>query len=295
MHSPEQVELHLPVTGPTTRMLAYVIDLAVIYALEFVLFVGVMAASPAGEWLVGRMRGVAVPKPGEAPSEKDLGVVLLFFAFFLLGQLVVEWTYFIAVEVMTNGRSFGKRVMRLRVVRDGGSPITLRDSIVRNLLRMVDMLPMNYLIGLVAMLVSREGKRLGDLAAGTVVVRLDRPPAVAPIADVGDDDDAAFRFERAQIEALGPRERELLRAALRRASRARSIEERPSSGRRYVPRPRPADPDRLRGSDELRPEEAAAALELAVEALRERIGYRPIAPDERLAFVRALFRASRKR
>ncbi len=264
VRSPEQVELHLPVTGPTTRILAYAIDLLVIYAIETGLFVAIALATPATEWVLSKLSGIAAPKPGEAPSEQVLGVFFLFFALLLLAQLVVEWTYFIAIETITNGRSIGKRVMRLRVVRDGGTPITLRDSFVRNLLRAVDMLPANYVVGLVAMIVSREGKRLGDLAAGTVVVRLDRPPPVAPLPDEIGADDAAFRFERAQIEALGPRERELLRTALRR-------------------------------NDELPPEQAASALELAVEALRERIGYGPVPPGERLAFVRALWRASRKR
>ena len=262
VHSPEQVELHLPVTGPTTRILAYAIDLVAIGLLELGLLVCLLVATPALAWLQTFLPASA-PKPDAAHPEAFVQIVFVIFAILLLAQLAVEWTYFIVLETITDGRSLGKRVLGLRVVRDGGSPITLRDSIVRNLLRAVDMLPANYVVGLVAMLVSDQGKRLGDLAAGTVVVRLDRPPRAAPLPDEEGGDDSGFRFERDHIAAIGPRERELIRSALRR-------------------------------SDELPLAQAAQALELAAEALRERIGYGEVLPHERLAFLRALWHASRR-
>jgi hypothetical protein len=152
--------------------------------------------------------------------------------------------------------------MNLRVVRDGGLPISPREAVVRNLLRAVDMLPANYLVGLAAMLVSEQGKRLGDVAAGTVVVRLDRPAPAEPLPAYPSEGDAAFRFDRAQLRRLGPRERTLLRQTLRRHA-------------------------------ELPPETAERGLEMAVEALRARLEYGPVAPEERIAFLRALWRAIR--
>lgn len=81
------------------------------------------------------------------------------------------WGYFVYGEVFRNGRTWGKRRLGLRVVRDDGSRVNVLDSVIRNLLRLVDMLPGNYLIGMFCVIFSRRNKRLGDMAAGTVVVR----------------------------------------------------------------------------------------------------------------------------
>jgi hypothetical protein len=177
-------------------------------------------------------------------------------------QLAIEWGYFILFELTTGGRSPGKALLGLRVLRDGGEPVDLRASLMRNLLRVVDALPVNYVVGLVAMVLSPEGKRLGDLAAGTIVARLDRP-ARAQVRNDGDPVDAPrFRFDRAQIARLGRAERTLLRQTLRRVT-------------------------------ELEPEAASAALARATEVLRRRIEH-PVVPEaERLAFLRALERAAR--
>ncbi|MCX8007436.1 MAG: RDD family protein, partial [Coriobacteriia bacterium] len=74
-------------------------------------------------------------------------------------------------EVVRGGRTPGKRYLGIRVVRDDGGPVRFTDSVVRNALRIVDMLPGYYAVGIVAALLSKSGKRLGDMAAGTVVVR----------------------------------------------------------------------------------------------------------------------------
>jgi uncharacterized RDD family membrane protein YckC len=81
------------------------------------------------------------------------------------------WGYFVYGEVFRNGRTWGKGRMGLRVVRDDGSRVAVLDSVIRNVLRLVDMLPGNYLIGMGCVIFSRRNKRLGDMAAGTVVVR----------------------------------------------------------------------------------------------------------------------------
>jgi len=267
VHSPEQVELHFPVAGPTTRMLAYAIDLVVILVLEGALIVALLAATPLAQWLAEWLAG-RLPDPNAPLVPQDvpqaLEPFLLLLAAFLLVQMAVEWGYFIVLETTTGGRSLGKAALGLRVVRDSGLAISPRDSLVRNLLRTVDMLPANYVVGLVAMVVSEQGKRLGDVAAGTVVVRLDRSTRAAPLPEGDAADDLAFRFERAQIARLGPRERMLVRQTLRRHA-------------------------------ELDPDAAEQALELAVDALRARLAYAPVAPGERLAFLRALWRAAQRR
>src|SRR4029079_4673215 len=109
-----------------------------------------------------------------------------------LGSLLafaILWGYYIAFELLWNGQSPGKRAIGLRVVREGGRPITFVGSAVRNLIRIVDFLPALYGIGVVVMFVDRRSRRLGDLAGGTLVVKerrgvtlesLTAPTVVAP-------------------------------------------------------------------------------------------------------------------
>jgi uncharacterized membrane protein SpoIIM required for sporulation/uncharacterized RDD family membrane protein YckC len=93
-------------------------------------------------------------------------------ALVILGQFVLMWGYYVLFEGLMDGQTPGKRIHRLRVVRDGGYSVTFATSAVRNLVRLVDMQPgLFYLVGIGSTLVTKRGKRLGDLAAGTFVVR----------------------------------------------------------------------------------------------------------------------------
>lgn len=93
------------------------------------------------------------------------------YAAVLVAGFLTTWGYFVLLEVLRNGRTVGKRILGIRVVRDDGGRIGLMDSIIRNVVRLIDMLPGYYGVGLVAVLFSAQNKRLGDMAAGTVVVR----------------------------------------------------------------------------------------------------------------------------
>jgi hypothetical protein len=86
-------------------------------------------------------------------------------------SFVMLWGYYIAFEMLWNGQSPGKRAIGLRVVREGGRPITFVSSAIRNLIRIVDFLPAFYGIGVVVMFVDRRARRLGDLAGGTLVIK----------------------------------------------------------------------------------------------------------------------------
>lgn len=125
----------------------------------------------------------------------DLGIALVFgaagkmgFGVILIGMFCVEWLYPILFELSRWGATPGKRSLGLRVVMDTGLPITPAAAITRNLLRVADFLPLAYGIGIVSMLLNRECKRLGDLAAGTLVVHAepvvlhDAPPAAPSLA-----------------------------------------------------------------------------------------------------------------
>ncbi|OZY86588.1 RDD family protein [Cellvibrio mixtus] len=88
----------------------------------------------------------------------------------LILAFLLEWFYPVFFEVTRNGRTPGKKWLGIRVVNDDGTPISFGPSLLRNLLRVVDFLPMLYLTGIITSLCNRQFKRLGDLAAGSMVV-----------------------------------------------------------------------------------------------------------------------------
>jgi uncharacterized RDD family membrane protein YckC len=92
-----------------------------------------------------------------------------FFVFILVFVLI--FGYDIVFEVFGSGRTLGKRAAGVRVVRRGGQPVGFIASVVRNVLRIIDFLPNFYLLGAILIVATRENQRLGDLAAGTIVVR----------------------------------------------------------------------------------------------------------------------------
>jgi uncharacterized RDD family membrane protein YckC len=110
---------------------------------------------------------------------------VLFIALAFLGKLgmglgslllfAISWWYMVLFEVLRQGRSPGKQWMGLRVVHDDGTPIGWSASLLRNLLRFVDLLPFGYFLGTLSCLHHPAFKRLGDMAAGTLVVYSERP------------------------------------------------------------------------------------------------------------------------
>lgn len=115
---------------------------------------------------------------------------------FVMLTVLLGWSYFIVLEWLWNGQTLGKRLFGLRVISADGSPAGFIAVLVRNLARVVDFLPAVYGLGLLAIVLSSRSQRLGDLAAGTFVVRAPRPrldflalrtaPRLAPgaVADV---------------------------------------------------------------------------------------------------------------
>jgi uncharacterized RDD family membrane protein YckC len=219
--SPEAVRLDLPISGPVPRMLAYGIDLMIMIVLTVFLFVILMASSTIGaaftHWVKASVREalqqskVAIK---QHPSENPVGGLAV--AITLLVEFTISTCYFIFWEMVTGGRSPGKMLVGLRVVRRNGLPIDLRSSVVRNLMRAVDILPAEYLVGLIAILLSSSGERLGDHVAGTVVLRLDKPETAAEIPRT--QSQSKLVLTRAQLGLIGPREIKLIRSVLRRSS-----------------------------------------------------------------------------
>ena len=145
IRTPEGIMFSLTLAGPVTRFLAWSIDAAVVGALQALVgsalgWVGLISADIAG-------------------------------AFVYISYFVIGIGYGLGLEWFLKGQTLGKKILRLRVVDERGLRLRASQIVMRNLLRAVDALPAFYLVGGLAMLVSRRSQRLGDFAAGTLVVR----------------------------------------------------------------------------------------------------------------------------
>ncbi|NLR75271.1 RDD family protein [Leeia sp. IMCC25680] len=143
MPTPEGVDLAIRTAGPLPRGLAWCID--VIIRWIFIIILAQMLA---------------------VLEEAGIGVLLILV-------FVIEFLYPVLFEVLSKGSTPGKKLLGIMVVHDDGTPVGWKASMTRNLLRLVDWLPSMYLFGLISCLFSQEFKRIGDLAAGTVVVYRD--------------------------------------------------------------------------------------------------------------------------
>lgn len=150
--TPENIEFRYAVAGIGSRFMAALIDTTLLGLLQIVLFVVVVA-----------LQSNVIPSGSAAESILTAVWVVVSFVFF--------WGYYLFFELAWNGQSPGKRAIRLRVVRHGGRPVTFVASAIRNLIRVVDLLPMLYAVGMLTMFIDRRTRRLGDLAAGTLVVK----------------------------------------------------------------------------------------------------------------------------
>jgi uncharacterized RDD family membrane protein YckC len=166
IETPEGVDLMLTLAGVGSRFVSaivdYLIQAGLLIALALLLFGGVAIGD------------------GDAGS----GVVIAVYS---LASFLVFVGYDVTFEVLNSGQTPGKRMNGLRVVRTGGQPIGFVTSAVRNVLRLIDWLPLGYAVGMLAILVTKRNQRLGDLAAGTLVVRA-RKPAPSPVVAVTPSD-----------------------------------------------------------------------------------------------------------
>lgn len=137
----------------------------------------------------------------------------------MLAMFLANWWYMVLFEVLNQGRSPGKQLLGLRVIQDDGTPVGWTASLTRNLLRFVDMLPFGYCLGAVSCLQHPMFKRLGDMAAGTLVIYRDEPltppvvpdavPQVAPFALSLDEQRALLEFVERQASLSPERVHEL--------------------------------------------------------------------------------------
>ena len=154
VETPEQVVFSYSIAGVGSRAAAALIDY-------------VLCLAPGG--LLATFLTPLLSRGADGQPRSELGVWLM--AFLILAQFATLWGYYVFFEGVFDGQTPGKRYMRLRVVQDGGYSVSFAASAVRNLARIIDMQPFFfYVVGIVSVAISRSGKRLGDIAAGTLVV-----------------------------------------------------------------------------------------------------------------------------
>src|SRR3954470_15592144 len=151
IETPELVVVSYAIAGIGSRVYAALIDLVVCIVAFLAIIIGTL--------LIGH--GVGIDDNTPTPSTAWAVAVLV------LMQFVVLWGYYLLFEGLNDGQTPGKRMLRLRAVRDGGYSVGFSASAVRNLMRMIDLQPaFSYLIGLGSIAFTKNGKRLGDIVAG---------------------------------------------------------------------------------------------------------------------------------
>jgi uncharacterized membrane protein SpoIIM required for sporulation/uncharacterized RDD family membrane protein YckC len=184
IETPELVTFSYTIAGVGSRVAAALID----YLLCLLLFIALLV----GLAFLGANRLISFG--GTSSEAWALAIVVL-------GQFFILWGYYVLWEGLADGQTPGKRYMRLRVVSDGGYSVSFAGSAIRNLVRILDMQPVfTYGVGIGSILLTKQGKRLGDLAAGTLVVR----EQLIREAGSGLREAGSGRRETAEQERLAP-------------------------------------------------------------------------------------------
>jgi len=153
--TPEQIELDYELAGIGSRFLALFIDHSIQVIVLFSLVLVMLMNYP--EIYEGHFYGIF--------HSTFAGIVLILMFLVIFG-------YFIFFETIWTGLTPGKKIVQIQVMKDNGEPVSFTDSLLRNLFRIVDFLPGNYLTGALCMIINRRNKRVGDVVAGTIVVRV---------------------------------------------------------------------------------------------------------------------------
>jgi len=167
IETPERVPLHFALASIGNRFLACAIDHTIqAFTLTLIFIAGLVIANYSS--LFSRLES----------APKWVYAILILLIFLILSG------YFAFFEWLWSGQTPGKRWMRLRVIREDGRPITFWEASIRNLIRTLDMMPVPfYSIGLICVFVNSRDQRVGDMVAGTVVVR-EREAEAPPFAQV---------------------------------------------------------------------------------------------------------------
>lgn len=200
--TPEGVALSYELAGIGSRSLAALIDFLVMVAAIIAILLGTLGLALIG----GVFSNVAL-------------------IFLLTCINVLFWGYYIFFETIWEGQSPGKRQLGLRVVKVSGTPITFLDSVVRNIVRIVDFLPSFYGLGILVMFVSPLPRRLGDFAAGTIVVREEVAVSLKDLTRTTGSSTRIFPDEsKWSMLSIGSEDERAVRSFMESAERIRPVE-----------------------------------------------------------------------
>jgi uncharacterized RDD family membrane protein YckC len=157
VETPEQVQLHMELAGLGTRSIAYILDTLLRYGLLIALAVSAL--------IIFNAIGVDWDTIGGRLGTRVIIILLILLYFFM------EWGYFATFEWLWSGQTPGKRAARIRVLKDGGGPLSFLDAALRNLVRLVDASGPLCAVGMMFIFFSKKNKRPGDYLARTIVVR----------------------------------------------------------------------------------------------------------------------------
>lgn len=162
--TPENVMLEYELAGLGSRFAAFLIDSLIQFAVLILIVVAMAIGQIDIEGITGLDAWVAA-----------IGIILLFIVFF---------GYFIFFEMIMNGQSPGKKLVRLRVIKQTGEPLGFWESILRNILRLADFLPSFNLVGALFIVFNGKYKRIGDIAANTIVVKVKKDNSPMKLDDI---------------------------------------------------------------------------------------------------------------
>jgi uncharacterized RDD family membrane protein YckC len=203
--TPELVGIELPLAGLGSRCIAVLVDSVVQgFSILALLVVGII--------LIALLPGASSVRHANSSGDPAKWAVALI----ILIPFLLQWGYFSLFEAFWNGQTPGKRLLNLRVIQQSGRPIGLFESMGRNLIRIIDMLPGFYLIGALCIFANRRQQRLGDMVAGTLVVH--SVPVETPMLPQGTRTFTAAAIER-PLQPMAPRTIDLPADAVARLSR----------------------------------------------------------------------------
>ena len=216
IETPERVQLDFALASIGNRFLAVAID-------HFIQYLSIFLAA----WFFLSIAGYGANDLTDAPDKLMNEMPKWTIAILILVLFLIFAGYFIAFEWLWNGQTPGKRLLKLRVIRDDGRPLTLWEAIARNLLRICDAVPgfviPVYSVGLIVIFLSERDQRVGDHFAGTVVIRerSDEAPTFAETFSTRITDSAFVRVQKptgitADVTRLTERDVEVVESFLRR-------------------------------------------------------------------------------
>jgi uncharacterized RDD family membrane protein YckC len=198
IETPEQIDFDFEMAGPGSRAAAQLLD----WIVKFV-------------WLaLGGLATAIVMALIDTGSEflryLIAGMMIMFGFIFFVG-------YDIYYEAFRQGQTPGKKYIGIRVIQEDGGPLTMRSAVIRNFMNIADFLPAGYLIGGVLCLLNRRGQRLGDMAAGSLVVREQEAVKVAAVAPVYHvKENTSQQFTRDQLAAFTVQDKHVLESYFQR-------------------------------------------------------------------------------